>query len=253
MYRELTEYETFDEALESVYGRTLEQLSDEFQLRHAPAVLPVRRDATRRLSLLGRRGHPARHQARVRRAVHGRRPARRGAVSLARSSGYLTSAHGAGGRPGRGTVVRGGPLGQLESFHPFDSRMDASARRPAALLRALSGPRRADHLGPGAATAARALPVPRAGVDPLSPVAARRARASSSAACRRAASPISIGSGCRAESSSSSPPTRYQDLDPGAEPGRRPASSSPPTAGRADRTGAVNLFMLELGSGRSAS
>ena len=41
MYKELNRYDTFEEAIKATYGRTLDQLSDEFQLAMRRAFYPA--------------------------------------------------------------------------------------------------------------------------------------------------------------------------------------------------------------------
>src|SRR5690349_3637284 len=54
MYRELAQHEDFEQAIEAVYGRTLEQLNDEFQLAMRRAYYPTAQ-LREPLPLLGRR------------------------------------------------------------------------------------------------------------------------------------------------------------------------------------------------------
>ncbi|MBA3318492.1 MAG: PD40 domain-containing protein, partial [Gemmatimonadales bacterium] len=128
MYKEQNRYDSFEAAIAAVYGRTLAQLSDEFQLamrrRYYPSV-----DSLAPLTVLGR------EVARL--AV---KP-----VFLPDTNGgsgevaYLSPATGYVAIYRRGldsgrtrTIVTGGRSAEMESFHPFDSRMDAS--RPGVLL-----------------------------------------------------------------------------------------------------------------------
>jgi hypothetical protein len=128
MYKEQNRHETFESAVQAVYGRTLDQLSDEFQLamrrQYYPSV-----DSLAPLTVLGRE-----------------------VVKLAVKPVFLPDTNGGPGEvayhsPATGyvaiyrrgldsgttrTVVTGGRSAEMESFHPFDSRMDAS--RPGLLL-----------------------------------------------------------------------------------------------------------------------
>jgi hypothetical protein len=131
MYKELNRHESFGAAILAIYGRSLDQLSDEFQLamrrQYYPSV-----DSLAPLTVLGTE------------------IARLGvkAVTLADTAGsdapaqvaYLSPASGyvsiyrkpieAGAKAH--SVVTGGRSAELESFHPFESRMDGS--RPGLLL-----------------------------------------------------------------------------------------------------------------------
>jgi WD40-like Beta Propeller Repeat len=128
MYKEHNRHESFEAAIQAVYGRSLEQLSDEFQLamrrQYYPSV-----DSLAPLTVLGREV--------VKLAV---KP-----VFLPDTNGgsgevaYLSPATGYVAIYRRGldsghtrTVVTGGRSAEMESFHAFDSRMDAS--RPGLLL-----------------------------------------------------------------------------------------------------------------------
>ena len=127
MYKEQNRYETFEAAIKGVYGRSLEQLDQEFQLamrrRYYPSV-----DSLAPLSILGRGGGPAGGQAGLC-AGQQRRP---GGVSESPTTGTSRSI----GRSLDGdftrTVLTGGRNPEFEAFHAFDSRMDAS--RPGLLL-----------------------------------------------------------------------------------------------------------------------
>ncbi len=129
MYKELNRHESFEAAIKAVYGRTLEQLSEEFQLamrrQYYPSV-----DSLAPLTVLG--------SELVKLAV---KPVilpdstaeGYGEVAyLSPATGYVTIYRKDldGGK--QRAIVAGGKSAQLESFHPFDSRMDAS--RPGLLL-----------------------------------------------------------------------------------------------------------------------
>ena len=58
MYKELNRHESFEAAIQAVYGRTLDQLSDEFQLAMRRQFYPSV-DSLAPLAVLGTRGRPA--------------------------------------------------------------------------------------------------------------------------------------------------------------------------------------------------
>jgi hypothetical protein len=131
MYKEINQHDTFDAALQAVYGRTLDQLSDEFQLamrrQYYPSV-----DSLAPLNVLGT------EVARL-----GVKPAALPDTTdddtpgqfayLSPASGYVTIYRKSLETGGRAhAIVTGGRSPELESFHPFESRMDAS--RPGLLL-----------------------------------------------------------------------------------------------------------------------
>lgn len=130
MYKELNRHESFEAAIHAVYGRTLDQLSDEFQLamrrQYYPSV-----DSLAPLTSLGtevvRLGVKG---AALADSVAGDVPAQIAYVTPA--SGYVSiyRKHVDGGRAR--SVVTSGRSAELESFHAFDSRMDGS--RPGFLL-----------------------------------------------------------------------------------------------------------------------
>jgi hypothetical protein len=128
MYKEANRYDTFEDAIRATYGRTLNQLSEEFQLAmrrdfypsvNSLAPLPVLgREITRLAikptylpdtlpedSIADRSGE---------------------VVYVSPATGYVTiyRKNLDGGKPHK--VVTGGRTANLESFHPFDSRMDGS-------------------------------------------------------------------------------------------------------------------------------
>ena len=131
MYKELNRHESFEAAIAAVYGRTLDQLSDEFQLamrrQYYPSV-----DSLAPLTALGTEV--------VRLGVKGATLADSVAGDVPVQMAYVTPASGyvsiyrkpveTGGRAR--SVVTSGRSAELESFHAFDSRMDGS--RPGLLL-----------------------------------------------------------------------------------------------------------------------
>jgi len=130
MYRELNRHESFETAVLAIYGRTLAQLSEEFQLA-------MRRDYYPSVDSLAPLSVLATEIARL--AVKpafladssGAKP---GEVAyLSPSTGYMAIYRKPLEEGGKArTVVTAGKSADLESFRPFDSRMDAS--RPGLLL-----------------------------------------------------------------------------------------------------------------------
>jgi hypothetical protein len=129
MYRELAQHESFAQAIEAVYGRTLEQLNDEFQLAMRRAYYPTA-ELREPLPLLGRRIA----ELAIKPAWLPDTSADRSgeAVYLSPITGYLTIYRKDIERGRARSVAISGRSAELESFHPFDSRMDAS--RPGLLL-----------------------------------------------------------------------------------------------------------------------
>lgn len=129
MYRELAQHENFDRAIESVYGRTLEQLSDEFQLAMRRAYYPTAQ-SRKPLPLLAR--EVAKLAIKPAYLADSLRESRGEAVYMSPITGYLTIYRkGLDRGPARSVAASGRSAG-LESFHPFDSRIDPS--RPGLLL-----------------------------------------------------------------------------------------------------------------------
>ncbi|HEU4474998.1 MAG TPA: hypothetical protein VFR72_09165 [Gemmatimonadales bacterium] len=128
MYKEQNRHDSFEAAIAAVYGKTLDQLSDEFQLamrrRYYPSV-----DSLAPLTVLGREVVKLAVKPVFLPDTNGGS----GEVAyLSPRTGYVTI-YRRGLDSGRTrTVVTGGRSAELESFHAFDSRMDAS--RPGLLL-----------------------------------------------------------------------------------------------------------------------
>jgi hypothetical protein len=131
MYQEVNRHDGFESAIQAVYGRTLEQLSDEFQLamrrRYYPSV-----DSLAPLNLLGtevaRLGVKA---TPLPDSASGDGPGQ--IAYLSPGNGYVSIYRKALEHGGRAhSIVTGGRSADLESFHPFESRMDAS--KPGLLL-----------------------------------------------------------------------------------------------------------------------
>jgi hypothetical protein len=134
MYKELNRYDTFEDAILATYGRSLDQLSEEFQLAMRRDFYPSA-DSLAPLSVLGREiTRLAVKPAFV--ADTGTKPDANEpsgeVIYVSPASGYVTIYRKAlrGGRARK--IVTGGRTADLESFHPFNSRMDAS--RPGFLL-----------------------------------------------------------------------------------------------------------------------
>jgi hypothetical protein len=129
MYKELNRHDTFEDAIRATYGRTLDQLSEEFQLAMRRDFYPSV-DSLAPLAVLGREiSRLAVKPAYLPDSVPG------GAgevVYLSPATGYLTVYRRGleGGRPRK--VVTAGRSADIEAFHAFESRMDAS--RPGYLL-----------------------------------------------------------------------------------------------------------------------
>jgi hypothetical protein len=134
MYKELNRYDTFEDAIQATYGRSLDQLSEEFQLAMRRDFYPLA-DSLAPLSVLGREiSRLAIKPAFVRDTSPNSvstEPAGE-VIYVSPASGYITIVRKRlrGGKPRK--VVTGGRTADLESFHAFDSRMDAS--RPGYLL-----------------------------------------------------------------------------------------------------------------------
>ena len=129
MYRELNRYDTFEHAILAVYGRTLDQLSEEFQLAMRRAYYPSV-DSLAPLSVLGT--EVARLAVKPAYLPDTASEGQGDVVYHSPATGYLSiySRRLEGGKAH--SLITGGRSPQLESFHPFESRMDAS--RPGYLL-----------------------------------------------------------------------------------------------------------------------
>jgi hypothetical protein len=130
MYKEANRYDTFEDAIRATYGRTLNQLSEEFQLAmrrdfypsvNSLAPLPVLGREITRLAIKPTY-LPDTLGADTSQGPSGE------VVYVSPSTGYVTiyRKNLAGGKPHK--VVTGGRTANLESFHSFDSRMDGSRR-----------------------------------------------------------------------------------------------------------------------------
>ncbi|HEX2250994.1 MAG TPA: hypothetical protein VHH32_11650 [Gemmatimonadales bacterium] len=130
MYKELNRYDTFEDAIYATYGRSLAQLSEEFQLAMKREFYPSV-DSLAPLAVLG---HEITRQAIKPAYLPDTLREQSGeVVYLSPATGYLTVYRkplDGRGRPRK--VVTAGRSADIEAFHPFDSRMDAS--RPGYLL-----------------------------------------------------------------------------------------------------------------------
>jgi hypothetical protein len=129
MYKEINRHDTFEDAIQATYGRSLDQLSEEFQLAMRRDFYPSV-DSLAPLAVLGKEvSRLAIKPAYIRDSA----PDQQGeVVYISPASGYLTVYRKSldGGKPRK--VVTAGRSAELEALHPFESRMDAS--RPGYLL-----------------------------------------------------------------------------------------------------------------------
>jgi hypothetical protein len=128
MYKEQNRHETFEAAIQAVYGRSLDQLSDQFQLamrrRYYPSV-----DSLAPLPVLAREVAKLAVKPTFLPDTNGGS----GEVAfVSPATGYVTIYRRGLDSGHVRTVVTGGRRAEMESFHPFDSKMDAS--RPGFLL-----------------------------------------------------------------------------------------------------------------------
>jgi len=127
MYKEQNRHASFEDAIQAVYGRTLDQLNDEFQLamrrQYYPSV-----DSLAPLNVLGT--EIARLGVKATAMPDTGGDDTPGQIAyLSPSSGYVsiyTKSIERGGKTR--SIVTGGRSPELESFHPFESRMDASRK-----------------------------------------------------------------------------------------------------------------------------
>jgi hypothetical protein len=128
MYKEQNRYETFEAAVLAVYGRSLDQLDEEFQLamrrRYYPSV-----DSLAPLSILG---HEVARLAVKPTFVPDSGGGDGQVAYLSPANGYVSIYRRSLDSARTRTVLTGGRSVEFEAFHPFDSRMDAS--RPGLLL-----------------------------------------------------------------------------------------------------------------------
>lgn len=251
MYKELNRHNTFEDAILAVYGRSLDQLSEEFQLAMRRDFYPSV-DSLGPMALLGREItrlaiKPAFLPDTSRDSTGALREGAGEVVYISPATGYLTIYRRRleGGHPKQ--IVTAGRSADLEAFHPFASRMDAS--RPGYLLfTARYGDRdalvvwdlkRERMAGRYQFDRLVSILSPMWMPDQVSIVFSGLSESGVSDLYR-----VRLPEG-RLE-----PLTRdrYQDLDPSPTPdGRRLVFASDRTTGGLD--GAVNLFMLDLATG----
>jgi hypothetical protein len=247
MYKEINRHETFEDAIHAIYGRSLDQLSEEFQLamrrNYYPSV-----DSLAPLAVLSKEiSKLAVKPAFLPDSTNGHSGE---VVYVSPATGYLSIYRREldGGSPRK--VVTAGRTADLESFHPFESRMDAS--RPGYLLftarygdrdalvvwdlkrSKIAGRYQFDRL-----------------VSILSPVWMPDRR--SIVFSGLSESGVSDLYRVQLPKGTLEPLTRdhYQDLDPSPAPdGERLVFASDRTAGGLG--GAINLFMLDLATGTTA-
>ncbi len=123
-YREMWRYSTFEEAIYAVYGKSLEDLSEEFRLammRHYSDVIQTREPLTVAGTKVADRAINATY-------VAGSANMGGQVVYLAPNNGYI-SIYQEDLRTGkRRRLITGGRSEDYESFHPFSSRLDASRK-----------------------------------------------------------------------------------------------------------------------------
>ena len=251
MYKELNRHNTFEDAIFAVYGRSLDQLSEEFQLAMRRDFYPSV-DSLGPMAVLGQEISrlaikPAFLPDTSRDSAGAFHEHSGEVVYVSPSTGYLTIYRKRleGGRPRQ--IVTAGRSADLESFHAFDSRMDAS--RPGYLLfTARYGDRDALVVW----DLKREKVVGRYQFDRLVSILSPMWMPDQSGIVFSGLSESGVSDlyRVRLPDGQLEPLTRdrYQDLDPSPTPdGRRLVFASDRTAGGED--GAVNLFMLDLAAG----
>lgn len=241
-YQEFWRYESFDDALRGIYGRTLSQLNEEWQLAMKREYFPAAMDKEP-LPLAGREVA----KGAIKPSYQPRADTTGDIYFLSASNGYITIKRKSidGGRAY--DIARAGVSADLESFHPFESRVDPS--KPGYLLfsskshdrdavmiwdlekNEVAGRYQFDEL-----------------VSVLSPTWADSGR--SIVFSGLATSGISDLYRLRLPEGKLEKLTDdiYQDLDPSISPGGdQVVFASDRTAGGPD--GAINLFLLDLASG----
>ena len=128
MYKEQNRHDSFEAAIHAVYGRTLDQLSDEFQLAMRRSYYPSA-DSLAPLTVLGRKVAELAVKPTFLPDTNG---GSGGVAYVSPANGYVTIYRRGLDSGQTRTVVTAGRRAEMESFHPFDSRMDAS--RPGLLL-----------------------------------------------------------------------------------------------------------------------
>jgi hypothetical protein len=127
VYRELWRYDSFDDAIRAVYGRSVAQLDADFQVAMRRRYLPTVAERASPASL----GHVLARGA-VKPTLMVDSAGEHRAVYYSAPGGYVDiESRRLDGR-GRRRLIRSGRSGDLAGFHPFESRIDAS--RPGLLL-----------------------------------------------------------------------------------------------------------------------
>ena len=127
LYKELWRYDTFDDAIRGVYGKSLAELDAEFQVDMRRAYYPA---ATAHASPSALGTILARGAVKPALMVDSAGDTR--AFYYTAPNGYAEVASRRLDGRGKRTVIRSGRSGDLAAFHPFESRLDAS--RPGYLL-----------------------------------------------------------------------------------------------------------------------
>ena len=129
MYHEIARHASFEEAIQSVYGKSLAQLNDEFQFAMRQAYYPVIADY-KPLPVLARKLATLAVKPAWVPDTTGRTSG--SVVYISAADGYISIFRAPldGGSPEK--LLTTGRSSALESVHPFDSRLDAS--RPGYLL-----------------------------------------------------------------------------------------------------------------------
>ena len=249
MYKEANRYESFEGAILATYGRSLDQLSEEFQLAMRRGFYPSV-DSLVPLPLLGREITRLAIKPAFVPDTAGRDTAQGlpgDVVYVSPATGYVTIYRKRleGGKPRK--VVTGGRTANLESFHPFDSRMDAS--RPGFLLFAA---RYGDRDALVVWDLKRAKMAGRYQFDQLVSILSPMWMPDQRSIVFSGLSESGVSDLYRMRlpdgTLESLTRDRFQDLDPSPHPdGRRIVFASDRTAEGLD--GAVNLFMMDVASG----
>jgi WD40-like Beta Propeller Repeat len=244
MYKELNQYNTFEDAIRATYGRSLDQLSQEFQLAMRRSFYPSV-DSLAPMAVLGREISRLAIKPAYIADTSGEQ--RGEVVYISPATGYLTVYRKRldGGRSRK--VVTAGRSAELEAFHPFESRMDAS-RRGYLLFTARYGDRDALMVW----DLRRGKVVGRYQFDRLVSILSPMWMPDGQSIVFSGLSESGLSDLYRVHLPKGrlEPLTRdrYQDLDPSPTPdGRKLIFASDRTARGED--GAVNLFMLDLVTG----
>ena len=120
MYRDLWSFDSFDQALQGIFGKSLEALSTEFELAIKRQYFPVAQDRSP-LPLLGRKIADRAIEPMV--IMDGPEDGSIFYVSSARGYIAIFRRNLSGGHPDQ--VVVSGRTPEYESLHPFESRFDA--------------------------------------------------------------------------------------------------------------------------------